>query len=114
MNGEYPKEHFKNDNYIRKTETHLDSHAVAYTTLSPNELKPRKVCVRGIQPYADPKLIIDDLKEHNFTADRAAMLKIRKTEKLMPIYLENLFPRANFEEVYQIHELLSKSYYRSI
>lgn len=59
MDGEYLKVHCKYDSDFRKTQAYLDSHAIAYTTLSPNELRPCKVCVRGTAPCTDPQLIID-------------------------------------------------------
>lgn len=105
MDGEQLKVHCRNDNDFRKIQSYLDNHAITYTTLFPNKKEPHKISIRAIPPYTDPQLKINAVKEHNFVANRAAMLKSRKTGKLMPIYLVNLFPKVNFEEIYEIKKL---------
>lgn len=59
----------------------MDTHAIAYTTLSPGEQRPRKTFIRGIPPYTDSQLIIDALKDYNFIANRASKMKSRKTRR---------------------------------
>lgn len=105
MDGELLKIHCKSDNDFRKTQSYLDQNSFAYTTLSPNEQRPRKIVIRGIPPFTEPKLIIDALKERNFSATRAAMIKSRRTGKYMPIYVVNVLPRANFEEIFEIKDI---------
>lgn len=105
MDGEHLKVHCKNDEIFCKTQAYIGNHTIAYTTLSPNELKSRKVCIRLIQPYTEPELIINVLKEHDFIANRASILKSRRTSKPKTIYFINILPRAKFEEIYQIQKL---------
>lgn len=45
----------------------------------------------------------------NFTANRAALLKNRETGNPMPIYLINLLPKDNFDEIYKITEICNLS-----
>lgn len=44
-------------------------------------------------------------KAHNFTANRAAMMKSRKTGRPIPLYIVDVLPRAKFEEIYNIKEI---------
>lgn len=105
MDGQHLKIHTKTDDDFRKVQNYLDENIIAYTTLSPKELRPRKVCIRGIPCHTTPQVIIDALKEKGFIATRAAMLKNRKTQAPMPIYLLNVTPRENFDAIFDITEL---------
>lgn len=105
MDGGLLKIHCKSDPDFRKTQSYLDPNGFAYITLSPAEQRPRKMVIREITPYTDPQLIIEALKEHNFMASRDAMMKSRKTGRPMPLYVVNVLPKDEFEEIYKINEI---------
>lgn len=105
MDGPHLKIQCKSDEDFRTTQNYLDSNVILYTTLSPQELRPRKICIRGIPVYTEPSVIINALKDKGFTANRAAMLRNRQTGMPMPIYMVNVLPRENFEEIFKITEI---------
>lgn len=105
MDGAYLKILCKDDNDFRVTQNYLDEQAIHYTTLSPLEKRPRKVCIRGIPINTDPSVIIEALQEKGFICNRVAMLKNRRTGNLMPICLANVLPRDQFEQIFEIKEL---------
>lgn len=99
------KIHSKNENDFRKTQSYLGQNTISYTTLSPNDQRPQKIVISDIPPFTDPKLIIDVLKEHSFIANKAAVIKSRRTGSYMPIYVLNAISKANFEDIFKIHEI---------
>lgn len=66
---------------------------------------PAQSCYSRNPPYTDPQFIIDAIKEYSFIANCTSMMKSRKTGRPMPLYVVNVLPRANFEEIYQINEI---------
>lgn len=109
MDGVHLKIQCRSLDDFRATQNYLDEKLVKYTTLTPQERRPRKVCIRGIPVNSDPKMLISALAELGFQANRAAMLKNRKTGQPMPIYLFNIIPNDKFEEIFNIDELCNVS-----
>lgn len=83
----------------------MDTNSIAYTTFSPAKQRPRKIVIRGIPSYTDPQFNIDALKNYDFTANRAFMMKSKKTGYPNSLYVVNVLPRAKYEEIYNIKEI---------
>lgn len=95
----------KSDDDFRATQNFLDTNAHKYTTLHPRDQRPKKICIRGLPCYTEASLIIQSLKDYGFTVTRAAMMKNRRTGNPMPMYMVNVMPRPNFDEIYNIKEI---------
>lgn len=92
----------KTDDDFRATQDYLDKHTLKYTTLHPRDQRPKKICIRGLPPFTEQNLIAESLKDYGFIVTRAAMMKNRKTGQPMPMYMVNVLPCKNFEDIYKI------------
>lgn len=68
-------------------------------------IKDQKMCVRGMRCNIDTELIIDVLKQYAFFPTHAAIIKSRKTDKPMPLYIVNVLSRKMLDEICNINEL---------
>lgn len=61
--------------------------------------------IRGIPSYTEPQLNIDTLKKYGFTANKAFIMKSKKTGYPISLYVVNVLPRAKYGEIYNIKDI---------
>lgn len=73
--------------------------------MHPKEQCPKNVCIRGLPCYIESEQITASLNEYGFTVTRAVMLKNRKTGNAIFLYMVNVLPLPECDEIYKINEI---------
>lgn len=91
MDTELLKVHCKSDIDFRKTQSYLDTNAIPMKPWAQRNSSNVKLHwglkLEELEEYTEAQLIIDALKENNFTTNRSSMMKSHKTGRSMPCVL---------------------------